>query len=94
MYLNDLNIFFIGEDSLLYINNFVWVYNVKIKKLLCIFLVLVGVEVIGFCVVENIKNFCYVLSNYQYLGEDISDKNIIVVDKEELVNVMKESIGI
>ncbi|MGB8460096.1 MAG: alkaline phosphatase, partial [Priestia megaterium] len=54
----------------------------------------VGAEATGLRAVENIKNSRYVLSNYQHPGEDISDKNITAVDKEELANAMKESIGI
>lgn len=93
-YSNDLNTLFIGEDSSLHTNNFVWAYNVKTKKLSRILSVPVGAEATGLRAVENIKNSRYVLSNYQHPGEDISDKNITAVDKEELANAMKESIGI
>ncbi|PGQ99701.1 PhoX family protein [Priestia megaterium] len=93
-YSNDLNTLFIGEDSSLHTNNFVWAYNVKTKKLSRILSVPVGAEATGLRAVENIQNSRYVLSNYQHPGEDISDKNITAVDKEELANAMKESIGI
>lgn len=93
-YSNDLNTLFIGEDSSLHTNNFVWAYNVKTKKLSRILSVPVGAEATGLRAVENIQNSRYVLSNYQHPGEDISDKNITAVDKEELANEMKESIGI
>ncbi|MET3088544.1 alkaline phosphatase PhoX [Priestia megaterium] len=93
-YSNDLNTLFIGEDSSLHTNNFVWAYNVKTKKLSRILSVPVGAEATGLRAVENIKNSRYVLSNYQHPGEDISDKNITAVDKEELANAMKESVGI
>lgn len=93
-YSNDLNTLFIGEDSSPHTNNFVWAYNVKTKKLSRILSVPVGAEATGLRAVENIKNSRYVLSNYQHPGEDISDKNITAVDKEELANAMKESIGI
>ena len=93
-YSNDLNTLFIGEDSSLHTNNFVWAYNVKTKKLSRILSVPVGAEATGLRAVENIKNSRYVLSNYQHPGENISDKNITAVDKEELANAMKESIGI
>lgn len=91
---NDMDTLFIGEDSSLHTNNFVWAYNVKTKKLSRILSVPVGAEATGLRAVENLKNSRYVLSNYQHPGEDISDKEITAVDKEELTNEMKKTIGI
>ncbi|MFY4774035.1 PhoX family protein [Metabacillus sp. RGM 3146] len=91
---DDLNTLFIGEDSSLHTNNFVWAYNVKTKKLSRILSVPVGAEATGLRAVDNLKNSRYVLSNYQHPGEDIDGKQITAVDKAKLSEAMKQSLGI
>jgi uncharacterized protein len=91
---NDLNTLFIGEDSSMHTNNFVWAYNVKTKKLSRILSVPVGAEATGLRAVDNAKNARYILSNYQHPGEDISGKQITAVDKAQLEQAMKEGLGI
>ncbi|WP_028399812.1 PhoX family protein [Ectobacillus panaciterrae] len=91
---NDLNTLFIGEDSSMHTNNFVWAYNVKTKKLSRILSVTVGAEATGLRAVDDANDFRYILSNYQHPGEDLEGKQITAVDKAKLEEAMKQGIGI
>ncbi len=73
-YSEDLNTLFIGEDSDMHTNNFVWAYDVKTKKLSRILSVPVGAEATGLRAVDKVKDSHYVLSNYQHPGADIDEK--------------------
>ncbi len=91
---DDMNTLFIGEDSDMHTNNFVWSYNVKTKKLSRILSVPVGAEATGLNAEEAGRNSRYLLSNYQHPGADISEKNITAVDKSELKDAIQNSLGI
>ncbi|MFF2498968.1 PhoX family protein [Peribacillus sp. NPDC058075] len=91
---NDLNTLFIGEDSGMHTNNFVWAYDVNTKKLSRILSVPAGAEATGLRAVDNANNSRYVLSNFQHPGEDIAGKQITAVDKTKLADAMKQAIGI
>ncbi|MGG2063294.1 PhoX family protein [Bacillus sp. S14(2024)] len=91
---NDLNTLFIGEDSSMHTNNFVWAYNVKTKQLSRILSVTAGAEATGLRAVDDANGFRYVLSNYQHPGEDLEGKQITAVDKAKLEEAMKQGIGI
>lgn len=93
-YSNDLGTLFIGEDSGMHTNNFVWAYDVKTKQLSRILSVPVGAEATGLRAVDNANGFRYILSNYQHPGEDVVGKQITVVDKSKLVEAMKQGLGI
>lgn len=93
-YSKDLNTLFIGEDSDMHTNNFVWAYNLDTKKLSRILSVPVGAEATGLRSVDTVKDSRYLLSNYQHPGEDISEKEITAVDKKKLEEEMQEKIGI
>ena len=60
---------FIGEDSGLHQNNYVWAYNVDTKKLSRIFSVAVGAESTGLKVVDDLNGHAYILSNNQHQGD-------------------------
>lgn len=90
----DLNTLFIGEDSGMHTNNFVWAYDVKTKKLSRILSVPVGAEATGLRAVDSMKDSHYVLSNYQHPGADLDEKEITAVDKNELEQAMKDTLGI
>jgi secreted PhoX family phosphatase len=60
---------FIGEDSGMHINNFVWAYNVDTQKLARILSVTAGAESTGLQVVENLNGHAYVMSNAQHYGD-------------------------
>jgi uncharacterized protein len=91
---NELNTLFIGEDSGMHTNNFVWAYNVKTKKLDRILSVPAGAEATGLRSVDNANNHRYILSNFQHPGEDLEGKNITAVDKSKLEEAMKKALGI
>ncbi|RLQ93829.1 PhoX family protein [Falsibacillus albus] len=91
---DDLNTLFIGEDSALHTNNFVWAYNVKTKKLSRILSVPVGAEATGLRADDDVKDSRYILSNFQHPGEDLDGKQITAVDKKKLEDAMKKGLGI
>ncbi|WP_081988293.1 PhoX family phosphatase [Halobacillus sp. BBL2006] len=88
-YSDDLNTLFIGEDSGMHTNNFVWAYNVDDEELSRILSVPVGAEATGLSATDG-----NVLSNYQHPGADIDEKEITAVDKEKLEEAMRETLGI
>ncbi len=66
---------FIGEDSGMHINNFVWAYNVDTKKLTRIMSLTAGAESTGLQVVENMNGHAYIMSNAQHHGDFPSSIN-------------------
>ncbi|WMP16852.1 PhoX family protein [Thiothrix lacustris] len=60
---------FIGEDSGMHVNNFVWAYNVDTKKLSRILTTIVGAEDTGLSVVEDLNGHAYIMSNSQHHGD-------------------------
>lgn len=60
---------FIGEDSGMHINNFVWAYNVDTKKLTRILSAMAGAENTGLQVVDNLNGHAYIMSNAQHWGD-------------------------
>lgn len=66
---------FIGEDSGMHVNNYVWAYNVDTKKLSRILSVAAGAEATGLSAVENLNGHAYITSNNQHQGEWISSQD-------------------
>ena len=66
---------FIGEDSGMHINNFVWAYNVDTQKLTRILSLTAGAESTGLQVVENLNGHAYIMSNAQHHGDFPSSIN-------------------
>ncbi len=60
---------FIGEDSGMHINNFVWAYNVDTQKLTRILSLTAGAESTGLQVLENLNGHAYIMSNAQHHGD-------------------------
>lgn len=85
---------FIGEDSSLHTNNFVWAYNLKTKTLSRILSVPVGAEATGLRSLDHVGGYSYLLSNYQHPGEGLDGKQITAVDSKKLEQAMQEGIGI
>lgn len=85
---------FIGEDSSLHTNNFVWAYNLKTKKLSRILSVPVGAEATGLRSLDHVGGYSYLLSNYQHPGEGLDGKQITAVDSKKLEQAMQDGIGI
>jgi len=64
-----LRTLFIGEDSGLHVNNFLWAYNVDTRALTRILTLTAGAEATGLQVVENLAGHAYILSNAQHQGD-------------------------
>lgn len=64
-----LRTLFIGEDSGLHVNNFLWAYNVDTKALTRILSNPAGAESTGLHAVDDINGFAYVMSNFQHAGD-------------------------
>ena len=62
---------FIGEDSGMHVNNFLWAYNVDTGKLSRILSTPVGAESTGLHSADEINGWTYILSNFQHPGEYI-----------------------
>jgi secreted PhoX family phosphatase len=85
---------FIGEDSGMHANNFVWAFNVDTRKLSRILSVPMGAEATGLQVVDNINGHGYVMSNYQHAGERIDIKDeALKTEVENLTDRFKTAIG-
>lgn len=69
---------FIGEDSGMHVNNFVWAYNVDTKKLTRILSTVVGGENTGLQVLENLNGHAYIMSNSQHHGDWNTGANAVV----------------
>jgi hypothetical protein len=70
-YSEKLRTLFIGEDSGLHVNNFLWAYNVDTQQLTRILSLVAGAESTGLQVAENINGFSYIMSNAQHQGDFI-----------------------
>ncbi|MCP5158791.1 MAG: DUF839 domain-containing protein [Gammaproteobacteria bacterium] len=66
---------FIGEDSGMHVNNFVWAYNVDTQKLTRILTLTAGAESTGLQVVDNLNDHAYIMSNAQHWGDFTSTTN-------------------
>ena len=66
---------FIGEDSGMHVNNFIWAYNVDTQKLTRILTVAAGAETNGLQGVDNLNGHAYISANSQHWGDFISTSN-------------------
>lgn len=64
-----LRTLFIGEDSGMHVNNFLWAYNVDTKTLTRLLSCPAGAESTGLHAAEDINGFTYILSNFQHPGD-------------------------
>lgn len=60
---------FIGEDSGMHVNNFLWAYNVDTKVLTRIQSCPAGAESTGLGVVDDLNGWTYITSNFQHPGD-------------------------
>jgi len=65
----DLRTLFIGEDSGMHVNNFLWAYNVDTRKLSRVLSTPSGAESTGLHAVDTINGWTYVMSNFQHPGD-------------------------
>jgi len=64
-----LRTLFIGEDSGMHVNNFLWAYNVDTKALTRILSCPAGAESTGLHAADDINGFAYIMSNFQHPGD-------------------------
>jgi hypothetical protein len=64
-----LRTLFIGEDSGLHVNNYLWAFNVETKQLSRILSTPAGAESTGLHAVDEVNGFTYVMSNFQHAGD-------------------------
>ena len=65
----DLRTLFIGEDSGMHVNNFLWAYDVDTKTLTRLLSCPVGAESTGLHAVDAVNGFTYINSNFQHAGD-------------------------
>ena len=64
-----LRTLFIGEDSGMHVNNFLWAYNVDTHSLARVLSCPAGAESKGLHAVDEIHGWTYVMSNFQHAGD-------------------------
>ena len=64
-----LRTLFIGEDSGLHVNNFLWAYDVDRKTLTRLLSCPSGAESTGLQAVDDMNGFAYIMSNFQHAGD-------------------------
>jgi secreted PhoX family phosphatase len=60
---------FIGEDSGMHVNNFLWAFNVDTKTLSRIMSTPAGAESTGLQAVDEVNGWTYIMSNFQHPGD-------------------------
>jgi hypothetical protein len=68
-YSEKMRTLFIGEDSSLHVNNFLWAYNVDTGKLSRVLSIPAGAESTGLQVLDDMNGYAYIMSNYQHAGD-------------------------
>jgi len=68
-YSEKMRTLFIGEDSSLHVNNFLWAYNIDTQKLSRILSIPAGSESTGLQVLDDMNGNAYIMSNYQHAGD-------------------------
>ncbi|MDB4866613.1 MAG: hypothetical protein JWR03_946 [Cohnella sp.] len=82
----ELRTLFIGEDSGMHANNYVWAYNVDTKKLSRILSLPAGAEATGLTAVDNLNGFRYLMSNLQHPGDEMIVADSLKADVEKYIN--------
>ncbi len=68
-YSEKLRTLFIGEDSGMHVNNFLWAYNVDTQQLSRLLSCPAGAESTGLQDVDDVGGWTYILSNFQHPGD-------------------------
>ena len=71
---------FIGEDSGMHVNNFLWAYHVDTGKLSRLLSCPAGAESTGLQAVDDVNGFSYIMSNFQHVGDWSSSLHAVVKD--------------
>ncbi|SAL35600.1 alkaline phosphatase [Caballeronia udeis] len=64
-----LRTLFVGEDSGMHVNNFLWAYNVDTQTLSRVLSCPAGAESTGLHAVDEINGWTYIMSNFQHAGD-------------------------
>ncbi len=64
-----LRTLFIGEDSGMHVNNFLWAYNVDTGELARLLSCPAGAESTGLQTADDVNGFAYIMSNFQHPGD-------------------------
>jgi secreted PhoX family phosphatase len=89
-----MRVLFVGEDSGLHVNNYLWAYHVDTGALSRILSVPSGAEVTGLQVVENLQGHAYIMSNYQHPGDFIKTLDPLLKAKlTELIHPFEAKVG-
>jgi len=64
-----LRTLFIGEDSGMHVNNFLWAFNVDTRQLSRIMSTPAGAESTGLQAADDVNGFTYIMSNFQHAGD-------------------------
>jgi hypothetical protein len=64
-----LRTLFVGEDSGMHVNNFLWAYNVDTRSLSRVLSCPAGAESTGLQAADDVNGFAYVMSNFQHAGD-------------------------
>jgi secreted PhoX family phosphatase len=78
-----LRTLFIGEDSGMHVNNFLWAYNVDTGSLSRILSCPAGAESTGLHAADEVNGWTYIMSNFQHPGDwesPLHDKVKAVLD--------------
>ena len=81
----ELRTLFIGEDSGMHVNNFLWAYNVDTKALDRILSAPAGAESTGLHAVDNLNGWTYIMSNFQHPGDWESIHSVVQPTLDPLV---------
>jgi hypothetical protein len=65
----ELRTLFIGEDSGMHVNNFLWAFNVDTRQLTRLLSTPAGAESTGLHAIDQINGFTYIMSNFQHAGD-------------------------
>jgi hypothetical protein len=85
-YSEELRTLFIGEDSGMHANNYLWAYNIDTKKLSRILTLPAGAEATGLQAVDNLNGFSYIMSNIQHPGDEMIMPDALKAQVEPLIN--------
>jgi secreted PhoX family phosphatase len=64
-----LRTLFIGEDSAMHVNNFLWAYDVDTGELARVLSCPAGAEATGLHAVDEVNGWIYILTNFQHAGD-------------------------
>lgn len=85
-YSEELRTLFIGEDSGMHVNNYVWAYNIDTHKLSRILSTPAGAEATGLMAVDNLNGFSYIMSNIQHPGDEMIVAENLKPEVEAYIN--------